>query len=218
MYCEECKVKIEGKASVCPLCHKSVINDHEKLAFPKPNPKQTASSRFVPVFSIIFILVMVPTVILNIILYPNKPWGVIVFSVLLYIAFFIRHTVMNQSHFRERLIGQTFFLTIIAFVVQLITLRFEWIFVSVLPAIYIISDILLVTHMLKYPKYAKKNTISSYVLGIMGLIPTITAYACSIKMKIPSLVASGLSVLLIISITIIFRKTIISEIKKFFHL
>lgn len=218
MYCEDCQVKIDGKASVCPLCHKQVVNAHDKTAFPVPNPSKMVTSRFLPIFSIILIVIMIPSIILNIFYYKEYPWSLIVFFLLLYISFFVRHTVLNQSHFRERLIGQTFFLTVIAFVIRLVTGKFEWILISVIPGIYMISCVLLATRMLKFTKYAKKNVISSYILGIMGLIPTITAYACDLDMKIPSLVASGVSILLIIVVTIVFRKTIISEIKKFFHL
>jgi hypothetical protein len=218
MYCEDCRVKIDGKASLCPLCHKPVINGHEKTAFPIPKPKQMTTNRFLPIFAIIFAVIMVPSIILNAFYYKSYPWSLIVFFILLYVFFFVRHTVMNQAHFRERLIGQTLFLTIIAFVIQFVIGKCEWIFVAVIPAIYMVSDILLVTRMLKFSKYAKKNIISSYILGIMGLIPVITAYACDLDMKVPSYVASGLSILLIFAVTIIFRKTIISEIKKFFHL
>jgi hypothetical protein len=218
MYCEDCKVKIDGKASVCPLCHKPVVNAHEKPAFPISNPKQRVSSRFLPIFTLISIIIMAPSIVLNVLYFKAYPWSLIVLFVLLYIAFFVRNTVMNQSHFRERLIGQTIFLTIIAFVVQLVTAKFEWILSAVIPGIYMVSIILLVTRMIKFSKYAKKNVISSYILGIMGLIPVITASACNLDIKIPSYVASGLSILLIVTVTIIFRKTIISEIKKFFHI
>lgn len=218
MYCEDCKIKIDGKTSVCPLCHKPVTNCYEKTAFPISNPKKKTSSRFYPIFFLIFAVVMVASIVLNTLYHNEYPWSFIVFFLLLYIAFFIKHTVMNQAHFRERLIGQTFFLTVIAFVVRFVTGRFVRILALAVPIIYIISDVLLIMHMLKYSKYAKKNVISSYILGIMGLTPVITVYACQLSMKIPALIASGLSIALIICISIIFRKTIISEIKKFFHI
>ncbi|NLL56281.1 MAG: hypothetical protein GX242_03605 [Clostridiales bacterium] len=220
MYCENCRVKIDGKTTVCPLCHKQIVNTHDKPAFPVPNPKQTASSRFLPIFSIIFVVVMAVSIALNVYYYKSYsyPWSLIVFFALFYIGFFIKRTILAQSHFRQRLIGQTLFLTIIAFVVRLVTSKFDWIFISVLPTIYIVSIILLVTRMIKYSKYAKKNIISSYILGFMGLIPIITAYAFDLSMKIPAFIASGLSAMLVIVVTIIFRKLIILEIRKFFHL
>lgn len=218
MYCEECRIKIDGKASLCPLCHKPVINDQEKTAFPIANPKQKTRSYFVMIYAIIFVIVVVPSIILNLRFQHSYMWSIMVLVMMAYIFFFVRYTVLKQGHFRQRLIGQTIFLTLIFFVVKMVTGTHDWILIAWLPALYITCDIILVTHMMKFSKYAKKNVISTYLLGILGVIPVISAYAFDLELKIPSIVASGLSVILIICISIIFRKTIITEVKKFFHI
>lgn len=164
------------------------------------------------------VVLMIPAIVLNTLYYKQYPWSLIVFFLLLYVSFFIRHTVMTQAHFRERLIGQTIFLTIIAFVVRYTSGRFEWILSIALPALYIVSDMLLSFRMVQYQKYAAKNIMSVYVLGTLGLIPIITAFACGLSLKIPAMVASGMWIITIITVTIVFRRAIISEIKKFFHI
>lgn len=218
MYCEECKVKIEGKTSVCPLCHKPVVNDTEKTAFPVPAPKRRVNSYFAFIYAIAFIVVIIPLIAINV--YYNKDfmWSIMVLAVLVYIFFLVRYTILTQSHFRQRLIGQTAILTFVFFVVRIVTGTNDWIVIAWLPALYITSDLILASHLVKYSRYAKKNVIATYILGLLGVIPTISAYIFDLPVKIPSYVASGFGLILIAVMSIVFRKNIISEVKKFFHI
>lgn len=218
MYCNECKVKIEGKTSVCPLCGVKIENSQENLAFPIPAPKTRVKNNFVRIYAIVFFAVIIPSLFLNYKFNNNIMWSYMLLAAMVYVFVLIRYTITAQSHFRQRLIGQTVILTFVFFVVQRATNNFLWILSIWLPALYITSDILMVSHLIRYKKYARKNMISIYILSFLGLIPTITAYIMNLTMKIPSIVASALGVIIAAVLSIIFRKNIISEIKKFFHI
>jgi hypothetical protein len=217
MYCDECKIKIDGKTSVCPLCHKKIVNDQEKYAFPIPAPKAKARSFFLLIYSLISIAIIITSLAINIINSEKILWSIIVITALVYIFLAIRYTIIAQSHFRQRLLGQTVFLTIVFYVVKLVIGGNDWIFTLCLPALYITSIIMLSTHLLKFTRYAKKNVIICYIIGILGLIPVITVYFFQLPLKAPAIVASSMGILMALIISFTFRKDIIGEVKKFFQ-
>lgn len=219
MYCKECNVNIEGYNTKCPLCGQPIeVQDGATLAFPRPNPRKKVKSHFIIIYAAFTLAVMIPCLAINLRLDKSVMWSLMIFAALIYVFFFIRYTVMAQAHFRQRLIGQTIILTAVSFVFYYYVKSSDLIFVVWFPTLYISSYLSLMGHMLRFPKYATKNILAVYLLAILGLIPTFAVLYHGVGVKEPAFLSSAIGAALALCVTVIFRKAIISEIKKFFHL
>lgn len=223
MYCEHCKVNIECKADRCPLCGQQIVGDKESFlapqqVFPTPKVSKRISTKFSLVYTIISVLATLICIIINFVTNPNFMWSIMVMVCLIYVYYLVRFTFISQGKFNARVLGQALMLTIVFFCVRWFVGGNHWIFITWLPLVYFVSEVLLGAYMIIYKQRARKNIITLITLSIMGVVPTIVAYALNLDVKWPSIAVTAFSLALIVVILILGRKLIIGELKRYFHL
>lgn len=217
MRCEKCNVEIGCKADVCPLCHTPVKSDGE-VAFPTPATKRIIIEKLKFAYIIVAIIVNIITVTLNFVLDRNTLWCFPVLISFIYVYYFISVTVVAKRGLHKRILGQTLMLTVVFAVIKLAIGGNHWIFITWLPAVYIISDIIMLIFVFKKKQESSKYIATLLLLCLFGAIPCISAYAFKLSVKIPSIVATSFSALIFVVTLCTHFKMIKQELKKVFHL
>ncbi len=219
MYCKRCKVSVNCQTDHCPLCHEPIEVDKViDRAFPVPKVDKRLRTKFSFIYTVLAAVVVIACIIANIFTNPYFMWSVMVLVSLTYIYYLVRFTFISQGHFTARVFGQTVAVTLLLFSVRWIYGGNDWIFITWLPIVYFVSEVLLAVYMLINKKRARKYIISLLALSILGIIPVGVAYILNVSVKWPSIAVTAISIATIITSLIIGRKIIIGELKRYFHL
>ncbi len=217
MRCEKCNVEIGCKADVCPLCHTPLKSDGE-VAFPTPATKRIIIGKFKLAYLIFAVIVNVITITLNFVLDPRRLWCFPVLISFIYVYFFISVTFVAKRGLHKQILGQTLMLTVVFAVIKLAVGGNHWIFISWLPAVYIVSDVLMLIFVFKKKQESSKYIATLLLLCLLGGIPCACAYVFDLSVKIPCIVATAFSGLIFIATICTHFTMIKQELKKVFHL
>lgn len=217
MRCKNCNVEIACKSSVCPLCHKPLVSDGE-VPFPTPATKKILMGKFSLAYLVIAVIANIVCITLNFVLTPKVLWCVPVLVSFIYVFYFVSVTVLAKRGFHKRILGQALILTAVFAAIKLAIGGNHWIFISWLPAVYLVSDLLMLIFIFKKKNEASKYIATLLLLCIFGAIPCISAYVFDLSVKLPSIIATSVSAAIFIICLIVCRKTIIHELKKVFNL
>lgn len=216
MRCEKCNVEITCKANHCPLCHTPLRSTGE-VAFPVSKPKRPLPTKFTLVYVIVAAIVNAVCITLNLMMGTKFLWCVMVLIVSVYVLHFINLVLISRPRWHRSVLGQILILTIIFIIIRLTVGGNHWIFIAWLPALYMASDILMVIFMIRQGLEAPKYLAVFLFICLLGIVPTICAYAFDLSVKIPSIVATCVGGALFIAAGIYWRKTILYELSKAFH-
>lgn len=220
MYCEKCKVNIDCKADVCPLCHRplTVGEPVTELAYKNGKIRKQRLDIFSKIYLSCAFIATVVCIIVNVLNNYEYMWSMIVMVGLSYVYYCIRFTFLAQGNFNGRIFGQTIAQTLVFIAVRVTVGGNHFIFITWLPIVYFISELLLCVYIALNWREARKKMMSLVVLGILGIIPVCSAYIMDLSVKLPSIIASAFSVAVILVTLIAGRKHIIGELKRYFHL
>jgi hypothetical protein len=217
MRCENCGADIKCKAAKCPLCHAPMNCDGE-TPFPAPKIKVYVHAKLSLYYLVFAAAVNAFCFVVNFLTDTSFLWCVMVLVCFVYLYYFVRVTVMTQRGFHKRIIGQTLILTAIFAIIRLTVRGNYWIYITWLPIVYFVSDVLMFVFVVLKGNEAPKYIATMMLLCILGCIPTISAYVFDLSVKWPSVAATSVSGLMLIATLIVYRKNILGELKKVFHL
>ncbi len=226
IYCDNCKVDIICKTDVCPLCHKRLdINDEEKQkirtmerAFPKRALQRAlVETPLNKIYLILSLNIALISIVANVILTPKLYWSAIVVSLLFYIYFFVRYTILDYGQFHRKLFGQTLALIAIFILVQQVFKSYLWIYEYALPAIVFVSITIIGIYSLVNIKVARKYIFSLFALAVIGLAPLFIVLFLGDGITWPSVIVALTSGSIILTLIIQARKVLWAEIKRIFH-
>lgn len=221
MYCEHCGVKIDCPAEKCPLCHKPLKSDEKtkkEAIFPKAKIKRRRPDKFTVDFFLCVAVIIIVCIALNLVYTPEFLWSTIVLVCLVYVFYCVRFTFIAQKNFNAKIFGQAVSLTALFVAVRLIVGGNHFIFITWLPIVYLLSDVLLLAYIIINKREARKKIISIIEIGVLGVIPVSAAYIFDLSVKWPSIAVSALSIALVLGTLIFGRKHILGELKRFFHI
>ena len=216
MRCEKCNVEITCKADRCPLCH-TPLRSQGEVAFPKPDTRRAHPGKFTLIYLIVAVVVNAICITLNVYFGTKFLWSVMVLVVSVYVYHFINIVLITKPRWHRNVLGQILILTAIFIVIRLTIGGNHWIFIAWLPALYMASDILMIVFMIKQGRESPKYIAMFLFICLLGVVPTICAYAFDLSVKIPSIVATCVGGVMFVSAIIIWRKTILYELSKAFH-
>lgn len=220
MYCERCKVTVNCKADRCPLCHRELTGSDENAEqiFPKGKIRKQRLDIFSKIYLSCALIAVIACIVVNVLNNSEFMWSMIVMVSLIYVYYCIRFTFIAQGNFNVRIFGQAIAQTVVFFAVRLTVGGNHFIFITWLPVVYFVSEVLLCAYIGINWKEARKKMMSLVVMGILGIIPVCAAYLMDLSVKWPSIAASAFSVAVILVTVIAGRKHIIGELKRYFHL
>lgn len=222
MYCRRCNVTVDCQTDVCPLCGQSLEKRGETTKPNLPSPKGSVKRQRLDIFSKVYIplalIVIISCVVANVLTNPDFMWSIMVIVGLVYVFFCVRFTFIAQGNFNARIFRQVVILTLIFVIVRVTVGGNHWVFITWLPIVYTLSDILLGVYFMFTKKTSRSRLASMFVLAFLGIIPVCAAYILNLEVKWPSIAASAFSALIMLVLIITEHKQILSQIKRFFHL
>lgn len=220
MYCKECKVTVNCKTDVCPLCHGKLEGNPEKetRAFPKAKIRRFQPDWFGKIYFLIAAIITIVCLAVNLARNEKFLWSIIVLVSLVYGWYCIRFTIIAQGHFAARIFGQTIALTLLFIAVRLTVGGNHFIFITWLPVVYLCSEVLLFAYIAVNRRQARPIMMSIAVVAILGIIPVCAAFILDLSVKWPSIAVSAFSGAVFLTTLIIGRKHILGELKRYFHL
>ncbi len=217
MYCKYCKVNVEGKSDVCPLCHSPLENDQTSLAFCVPKTKVNAKTIASRTLLLVFFALSIVSIVANLLVLPEVKWSGVIVSLLLFIFVFIRFDVFNRTNFRMSVFIELVMLTFIFNVVKLLFLDVDHVVFSyILPVAYFLALGIFLIYIICTKRFAPKNLITTILLGFMCIIPLITALVYHLYL-VPSYVVASIGLINIIISLVVGKKHLTNEFRKFFH-
>ena len=219
MRCNNCNVEIACKTNICPLCHKKLSsNTNEEIPFPKANVKKLRLPLYKKIYIIIALIATIACAIVNSVFNPKFLWSLTVPIGFIYLYYLISVTILTQHGFHKRILGQAVMLSVIFILIRLIVGGNHWMFIVWLPAVYVVSDILMCIFIAKKGKESPKYIMTLLLLCIFGILPIVCAFIFNLKVKAVAIAVSSFNVLLFILTCIIWHKTLLHEMKKVFHI
>lgn len=217
MYCKKCGVFIDCYADKCPLCGEKTDCTEKERAYPVPRVSRRRADIVSKVFFWVAVVVSVACVIANILTEYHFMWSIMVIVVSCYIYYCLRFNFLIQKKFTAIVVGQAVALTAVFAAIRIIVGANHFIFITWLPIVYFVSVLLLLGYLIINRKEAKKKMMTLIVMGVMGVIPIVTAYVLDLSVKWPSIAASAISIALIPATLIVGRKHVLDQLKRYFH-
>lgn len=233
MRCKYCNVDIVCNSKICPLCHEKLTlpdnldmpyelpkayPDKQKQTKPKKK-KRSATKLYLSIALAIFIL----SVPINILTTPNIYWFAIVGVLVIYGLILVNNTILSNNG-----IGIKIFWQGVGILAVLLTINYlldkqapdyspTWVWDYGLPAILIVASITTGIYTAVALKYWSSTVIDALIIAALGYLPMIL-YACKvIAHPALSIASTCVSTIIIIFCCILGRRTLISELKKKFH-
>ncbi|MDE6604863.1 MAG: hypothetical protein K2K85_02435 [Clostridia bacterium] len=233
MRCKYCNIEVSCDSKICPLCHeKLVIPDNLDLSYetPKAYPDKQKTVRkakkklsVTRLYISIALTVFLLSVPINLLTTPNLYWFAIVAVLGIYGLILVANTILSNNG-----IGIKIFWQGVGILAVLLTINYlldkqapeyspTWVWDYGLPAILIIASITTGIYTAIALKYWSSVVIDTLIISALGYLPIIL-YACKVIVH-PALAitATCVSTIIIIFVCILGRKTLISELKKKFH-
>lgn len=226
-YCPDCKIHISTKTDRCPLCHKSLPDACDQdvtKTYPDFVPLKKKSRRLVKFVSLIAIILIFSSVIINWATWSGRLWSV-VFSVhVLYFWLLSLISFKKTVHLGLKLMTHAIALTLLLVIINMFAdsidtiSRVSWSVSYAMPIIFIgliiAIDIIVI--------FNKKQNLLDYLLFqfslcVIGFIPLLLVL-CGVAQPIyPGIIAAACSFLTLIGFAIFANKMILSEFGRKFH-
>lgn len=220
LHCERCKIEIRTDHGCCPLCHGGLSGTvrKEDAIFPSIPPKKERQITFLSMLTFCCVLAFIFSYVVNHIITPQNKWFIYVTGG----AFFVWiAAAWGRSKIRNLLkntIWQVFILGIEMGICDVFIGWKGWSVDFGLPALIGASMIfnLILTMIKKFP--ASEYMIYLLMNGILGLLPLLFIQVHLVKVILPSMICSGLAMILLASLVIFKWQQVINELEKNFHM
>lgn len=230
MRCKNCGVEVEFDTKICPICHEKLyLNADEQLpsVYP-PRKHRVASSKFKPSFNSVYLsfslIIFIVSLVLNITLFPQVKWTILVCIILVYGFLLIHNTILSANSVGVKAFVQLVMLFLLLYISQIIMKDLHpdktsfWILDIGLPVLICLSLIAVCISTVFVYKQKKALLFDIIWLSLLGYIPLIL-YACKeITNPVASIVCACLSTILILATIIIYRKQLKDEVLRYFHI
>ncbi|MDE6362410.1 MAG: hypothetical protein K2L53_05470 [Clostridia bacterium] len=233
MRCKYCNIEVTCESKICPLCHeKLVMPDNLDLTYeaPKAYPDKQKPARktkkklsVTRLYISIALTVFLLSVPINMLTTPQLFWFAIVAVLGIYGLILVANTILSNNG-----IGIKIFWQGVGILAVLLTINYlldkqapeyspTWVWDYGLPAILIIASITTGIYTAIALKYWSSAVIDTLIISALGYLPIIL-YACKVVAH-PALAITStcVSTIIIIFVCLLGRKTLISELKKKFH-
>lgn len=226
MRCPKCNVEVKTRAKVCPLCHGTLLNDEADgdpssapLYFPEYNRHTPLTN---PMFDKIYLwlafALSVASIVLNVIFTPQSVWCPLAIVVLYYGYFLIRNTLLDANNFAIKFLTQIFSVTLLLAGVQILLLPNLIIAAYAVPALHVLAVVVMAIYLLRMWKNPRKYVMPLLSLAIFSLTPVIFLIAFGVEEWEFSLVCAGFSMMIFVVAATVYRKLLIRELVRFFHI
>ena len=224
--CPYCEVSISTRTEVCPLCHKNLIEagvakeeiKKTPLDFPKRGKLPALSGTlFDKVYLLCSLAIVVCFLMVELIVFKNIYASWFVLSLLAYFYLFLRSTIKSANLFPQKVLFQAILLSIVAISTRRIIPEPQVIFEIILPFIYLVSMIIMGIFFLINYKKPSKYLLNLISIALLGFLPFVVDFALDKSFHPLSIATASLGAIMLVMLFAFYAKTIISELKRNFH-
>ena len=233
MRCKYCNIEVACESKICPLCHEKLsIPENldmpyeaqraypEKQKTPTRQKKRRSITRIYVSAALTTFILSIP---INLLTTPKLYWFAIVAALGIYGFILIANTILSNNG-----IGIKIFWQGVGILAVLLTVNYliekqtphssaTWVWDYGLPAILIIASITTGIYTTIAYKYWSSCVFDTLMISALGYVPLIL-YACKvIAHPVLAIVGACISTGIIIFCCILGRRTLLSELKKKFH-
>lgn len=220
--CVKCNIEVDTVRKTCPLCLSVLENDGKTYEKKYPTPKTVPQKRSIVLRILAFfsIVGIITCVIINIMTYKKGStlWSVIVTFNIGYFWLLIKSTFKKEGNIPIRLVIQTIAISLLLYVIDLLSGYSSWSINYAIPFITMASLIsILIISVGSKSRYIN-NFLHILTAIFLAFIPFILWLVKLATILWPSLSAAGLSLITIIGMIVFGDKDTKEEIKKRFHI
>ncbi len=219
-FCPTCKVRVAGCKCRCPLCAGALSGtpDAESEVFPLL-PRPHVSTHFVQLaLALVAIIVSAICVLINLVTPSQVWWSLLVVAGMACAWVTTVIAIAHRRDLTQNIAWQLAFVTLISFIWDGCTGWHGWAASYVLPcgcAAALIAMLLLIL-LLRLP--LRSFATSLLFCTLLGLLPAVLVACGKVRVVLPSLICSGLAIVVLAALLLFFGNTVKSEFHRRLHL
>ncbi|MDE5654775.1 MAG: hypothetical protein K2I46_04120 [Clostridia bacterium] len=233
MRCKYCNIDVACESKVCPLCHEKLpIPENldmpyqpekaypDKQKTPKRKKRKLSVTKLYVSIALTLFILSIP---INMLTTPQLYWFAIVGVLVIYGFILIANTILSNNG-----IGIKIFWQAVGILAVLLTVNYlidkqapedtdTWVWDYGLPSILIIASITTGIYTTIAFKYWSSAVLDTLIISALGYLPLILFVCKVIAHPVLAIISTCVSTVIIIFCCILGRRTLISELKKKFH-
>ncbi len=207
-YCKHCELEISDNTKICPFCQNVLKNQEEKGEdwYPDIRMKKKTYRFILQIFFFLSIVVCACMIMINWIYYPEVLWSVLPTGITCYSWFAIRYCIFNNVNAGAKIMIEMLLTQVLLVFIDWWIGYTGWSLNYALPALILIADgailILMVVNFMNWQSYL----LYQIQLLLLSLLPGILYLEQFIVKPIPTFLAMGISLIILLG-TMIFGNT-----------
>lgn len=220
LHCEKCKIDIRTDHSCCPLCHSGLSGmvKEEDAIFPEIAPKREHPISFFSMLTFCCVLAFIFSyVVTNIITFEHR-WFLYVTGGSCFVWIVVAWSRSKSKNLLKNNIWQLFIIGVELGICDIFIGWEGWSLDFRLPIIIGVS--LLFNVVLTVIKKLQASDYMIYLLmnGVLGLVPLLLVQVQVVKVILPSMICSGVAMILLAGLIIFKWDQVIHELEKNLHM
>lgn len=226
--CPYCRITISTRTEVCPLCHvrlRDVGNSEEDIkrtarAYPtREKPKPLSGSLFDKIYLFAWLSLSIAMIVVEAALTRRVRFSWIAVAFLIYLYFLFRILIRGGEYFPQKVTAHALILSVAIYTLRGVLPEPEIIVEYLLPTLYLISNIAIAVFLIINYKRPNRYLLNIITVSLLSAVPFLALVVLDDYKNFALSLATMVIGLAVIIGTIIFRApTIISELKRKFHI
>lgn len=226
--CPYCKITISTRTDVCPLCHvrlTDVGNSKEDVKrTPRAYPQRAklpplSGTLFDKVYLFAWLSLSLAMIIVEAIVTRHVRFSWISVTFLLYLYLLFRILLRGSEYFPQKVTVHALILTVVIYSLRSVLPEPEIIAEFLLPILYLVSTIAIAVFLIVNYKRPNRYLLNVLTVSLMCVIPFLALVILDDYKNFALSLATMILGLAVVIGTLIFKaKTILSELKRKFHL
>ena len=226
--CPYCRITISTRTEVCPLCHvrlRDVGNSEEDIkrtarAYPpREKLKPLSGSLFDKIYLFAWLSLSIAMIVVEAALTRHVRFSWIAVAFLIYLYFLFRILIRGGEYFPQKVTAHALILSVAIYTLRGVLPEPEIIVEYLLPTLYLISNIAIAVFLIINYKRPNRYLLNIITVSLLSAVPFLALVVLDDYKNFALSLAAMVIGLAVIIGTIIFRApTIISELKRKFHI
>lgn len=226
--CPYCRITISTRTEVCPLCHvrlRDVGNSEEDIkrtarAYPpREKLKPLSGSLFDKIYLFAWLSLSIAMIVVEAALTRRVRFSWIAVAFLIYLYFLFRILIRGGEYFPQKVTAHALILSVVIYTLRGVLPEPEIIVEILLPTLYLISNIAIAVFLIINYKRPNRYLLNIITVSLLSAVPFLALVVLDDYKNFALSLATMVIGLAVIIGTIIFRApTIISELKRKFHI
>ena len=226
--CPYCRITISTRTEVCPLCHvrlRDVGNSEEDIkrtarAYPpREKLKPLSGSLFDKIYLFAWLSLSIAMIVVEAALTKRVRFSWIAVAFLIYLYFLFRILIRGGEYFPQKVTAHALILSVAIYTLRGVLPEPEIIVEYLLPTLYLISNIAIAVFLIINYKRPNRYLLNIITVSLLSAVPFLALVVLDDYKNFALSLAAMVIGLAVIIGTIIFRApTIISELKRKFHI